>query len=231
MWISLAIWNHHYPGHHHGALFPGLDPSEIHTFLAILLAVWKLCLKSPALTRGTYLGFSSGKDPGVSAQIFCTDTILSVGINILDFWYFLIDFESTTLTLSTFWDFSPRNDPGVLVTILCPSGGAQMPRSDAKRFSSSLKACPLTKAVMKEVRREEEEGMEMAGEFPACKRDDHSCSCNECGKSSTFTGNLNDHKNCVQENGGRVSCLREQGGQKRASSCKEKRLHLEITFQ
>ena len=49
-----------------------------------------------------------------------------------------------------------------------------MPRSDAKRFSSSLKACPLTKEVMKEERREEEEeeeGMEMAGEFPACERD------------------------------------------------------------
>ena len=126
-------------------------------------------LKSAALTRGTYLGFSSGKDPGVSAQIFCTDTILSVGINILDFWYFLIDFESTTLTLSTFWDFSPRNDPGVSVTILC---GAQMPRIDPKRNSSSLKACPLTKELMNEARREEEEeGMEMAGEFAACERE------------------------------------------------------------
>ena len=82
-----------------------------------------------------------------------------------------------------------------------------MPRSDAKRFSSSLKACPLTKEVMKEVRREEEEqeGMEMAGEFPACERDYYSCK--ECGNMSMFTKN---HKNYMHEDGWQVFCLTQR---------------------
>ena len=47
--------------------------------------------------------------------------------------------------------------------------GAHTPRSAAKRSSSSLKDCPLIKEVRKEARREGEEGMDMAGKFPACK--------------------------------------------------------------
>ena len=74
-----------------------------------------------------------------------------------------------------------------------------MPSSVAKTHSSSLKACPLTREVMKEVIREEEEqGTEMhgVGEFPACVK----CySCEECGNMSTFMRNLNYHKNDVHE--------------------------------
>ena len=43
-----------------------------------------------------------------------------------------------------------------------------MPRSDAKRRSSLLKACPLSKEMVNEESREkEQEGMEMDGELPA----------------------------------------------------------------
>ena len=39
---------------------------------------------------------------------------------------------------------------------------------------------------------------------------------------------LNDHKNGVHEDGRRIFCLGEQGGQEGASSCKKKSFHLEI---
>ena len=77
-----------------------------------------------------------------------------------------------------------------------------MQSSDAKRCSSSLKACPLTKEVTKEeIRDEEEEGMEMHGEFPACKRE----------KMFFLPGMWK----CA------LGCLREKGVKEGASSCKE----------
>ena len=120
------------------------------------------------------LWFSSRKDlRGVSSQSFCTVTIVSLGCTeIHDLLYFLHDLESTTC--STFWGSG----------IFCTWGGTIMWRSDAKRCSSLLKACPLTKEVIKEVRREEEgqEGMEMDGELPPWEST--KCySCKECGKN------------------------------------------------
>ena len=73
-----------------------------------------------------------------------------------------------------------------------------MQSSDAKRCSSSLKACPLTKEVTKEeIRDEEEEGMEMHGEFPACKREKMLFLARNLEICRHYTRNLNDHKNYV----------------------------------
>ena len=44
-----------------------------------------------------------------------------------------------------------------------------MPRIEASCCSSSPKACPLIRELMREERREEEQGREMQGKLPAWK--------------------------------------------------------------
>ena len=103
-----------------------------------------------------------------SSSIFGSDLTLYTFLR-----YIITVFELRMIFLSTFASYlsSPPWFSFVITSTL--PDGAQMPRREAKKYSSSLKGLPPSKEVMKEERREEEqEGIEMEGELvPAWEKD------------------------------------------------------------